>query len=328
MSVVEDVLPSRFSISGMDARRKITLLVTILFFAILIFATVTTTGFYSVQNFKAIITAAAIVGIIAVGMTYIVISGNLFSLSVGITAAVSASTFIWALRFGLVGAVIIAVVFGAVVIGLQGLLIGFTGANPIIVTIAAGALQEAVAIWITGGVSVYPPENSPSFAFLVSPLFGIPFPVYVFVVAVVLGEVFIKRSRFGRGVYLMGESPRAGRTAGLPITRLTTGAFVVAGVCAAVAGILIGAFNQSGTMTASGTLTIDSISAVLVGGTAVIGGRGSVVRTAIGAIVIATISDLLLLRGYSTPVQLLVLGVIVTVVVILSYLNSERAGRS
>jgi len=328
MSAVNEAVPSRFSISGMSTGQKITVLVTILFLAILIVATVTTTGFYSVQNFKAIINAASLVGIIAVGMTYIVISGNLFSLSVGTTAAVCALTFMWALRFGLVGGIVITIVFGAVVIGLQGLLVGFTGANPIIVTIAAGALQEAVAIWISGGVSVYPPDNGPSFAFLASPLFGIPFPVYVFVVAVILGEIFIKKSRFGRGLYLMGESPRAGRAAGLPITQLTTGAFVVAGVCAAIAGILIGAFNQSGTMTASGTLTVDSISAVLVGGTAVIGGRGSVVRTAIGAIVIASISDLLLLRGYSTPVQLLVLGVIVTVVVILSYLNSERAGRS
>jgi ribose/xylose/arabinose/galactoside ABC-type transport system permease subunit len=103
---------------------------------------------------------------------------------------------------------------------------------------------------------------------------------------------------------------------------------VSAGICTAIAGILLGAFNQSGTLTSTGTLTVDSISAVLVGGTAVIGGRGSVTRTAVGAILVAAIGDMLLLRGYSPPIQLLALGIIVTVVVVLSYLNSGKGSRS
>jgi ribose/xylose/arabinose/galactoside ABC-type transport system permease subunit len=319
---------SMMNFQSTSVAKRITVLVTIVFAVILLFGTLTTDGFYSMENFKAIISSAALVGIIAVGMTYIVISGNLFSLSVGTTAAVSAMTFLWALRFGMVAAILITVAFGAVVIGLQGLLVGSTGANPIIVTIGAGAFLEAMAIWISGGVSVYPPVDGPSYAFLYNPLFGIPFPVYVFIAVVIVGEVVIKRSKFGRGIYLMGESPRAGRTAGLPTIGLTTGAFVAAGICSAIAGILLGAFNQSGTLTSTGTLTVDSIAAVLVGGTAVVGGRGSVTRTAVGAILVAAIGDMLLLRGYSPPIQLLALGIIVTVVVVLSYLNSGKGSRS
>jgi ribose/xylose/arabinose/galactoside ABC-type transport system permease subunit len=319
---------SRIARLSTGGSQRLSLTITIAFIALMLYLTLTTDGFYSVQNLKAIVNAASLVGIIAVGMTYIVISGNLFSLSVGVTAAVCAMTFLWALRFGMVAAIIITIAFGATVVGLQGLLVGYTGANPIIVTIGAGALQEAVATWISGGVSVYPPEGGPDYGFLAGPMLGIPFPVYVFAAVVIIGGVVLKRSLFGRELYLMGESQRAGRAAGLPITRLTTGAFVVTGICTAIAGILIGAFNQSGTLTATGTLTVDSISAVLVGGTAVIGGRGSVWRTAVGALVVAAISDLLLLRGYSTPVQLLVLGMIVTAVVILSYVNSGQGRRA
>ena len=305
---------------------RITLGVTIAAIVVLIIGTLTTDGFYSLANGKAILNAATIVGIIAIGMTYVVISGNLFSLSVGVTAAVCAMTFLWALNYGMVAAIVITQAFGAIVIGLQGLLVGTTGANPIMVTIGAGALQEAVATWVSAGVSVYPPEGA-IYAWLAAPLFGIPFPVYVFIAMTIIGELVLKRSRFGRSLFLMGESPRAGRASGLSIATLTTGAFVVLGLCTAAAGILIGAFNQSGTLTATGTLTVDSISAVLVGGTAVIGGRGSVLRTAIGALVVSAIEDLLLIRGFSTPVQLLVLGLIVSAVVVLSQINSGRSNR-
>ncbi|CAB4877623.1 MAG: hypothetical protein F2793_05210 [Actinobacteria bacterium] len=328
MSAIATMTPKRTARPAVGAPQRLVFGLTVLFVVVLLAATLTTDGFYSVQNIKAIVNAASLVGIIAVGMTYIVISGNLFSLSVGITAAVCAMTFLWALRFGMIAGIIITIAFGATVIGLQGLLVGYTGANPIIVTIGAGALQEAVATWISGGVSVYPPDGGPDYAFLAGPLLGIPFPVYVFAGVVIIGGIVLKRSTFGREIYLMGESPRAGRAAGLPITRLTTGAFVVTGICVAIAGILIGAFNQSGTLTATGTLTVDSISAVLVGGTAVVGGRGSVWRTAVGALIVAAIGDLLLLRGYSTPVQLLVLGLIVTTVVILSYVNSGQGRRA
>lgn len=292
--------------------------------AALLVATLDTEGYYTVANAKAVFNSAAIVGIIAIGATAIVLGGSLFSLSIGTTVAICAMSFLHSLRFGMVPAILLTLLLGAVVVGAQGLLVGRLGANPIIVTIGAGALQEGVVTWISGGVSVYPPADAPDFSFLARPLLGIPFPVYVFVVLALLGEWVLRRSVFGRQLVLMGESPKASRAGALPITRLTTTAFAVAGVTAAVAGILLGAFNQSGTLTTTGTLTYDSIAAVLVGGTAVTGGRGSVLRSAGGALLIAAISDMLLLRGYSTPVQVMTLGLIVACVVLLNHHTTQR----
>jgi ribose/xylose/arabinose/galactoside ABC-type transport system permease subunit len=299
-----------------------------LFLLLLVVASLTTDGFYSVSNAKAVFNSAAIVGIIAVGTTAIVLGGHLFSLSIGTTVAICAMSFLYALRFGLVPAILLTVLLGALIVGAQGLLVGRFGANPIIVTIGAGALQEGAITWISGGVSVYPPADAPDFGFLAKPLLGVPFPVYVFVVLAILGEWVLRRTVFGRQLILMGESPRAARAGALPVTWLTTGAFAAAGVTAAVAGVLLGAFNQSGTLTTTGTLTYDAIAAVLVGGTAVTGGRGSVLRSAVGALLIAAIADLLLLRGYSTPVQVLVLGVIVACVVLMNHFGSTGRNRS
>jgi len=297
--------------------------VLVAFLAVLVVATLTTDGFYSVANAKAVFTSASIVGVLAIGATAIVLGGHLFSLSLGTTVAISAMSFLYALRFGLVPAIVLTLVLGAVVVGVQGFLVGRWGANPIIVTIGAGALQEGAVTWVSGGVSVYPPADGPDFSFLAKPLLGVPFPVYVFLVLAVVGEWLLRRTTFGRQLVLMGESPRAARAGALPITRLTVLAFAAAGVAAGVAGVLLGAFNQSGTLTTTGTLTYDSIAAVLVGGTAVTGGRGSVLRSAVGALLIAAISDMLLLRGYSSPVQVLVLGVIVTCVVVLNHISSN-----
>ncbi|MBO1766750.1 ABC transporter permease [Allobranchiibius sp. GilTou38] len=316
-SVKPALVPSRSTRSFLNPRW---LPIIVLALVLIVFST-QTHGFYSLDNAKVVINSASIVGIIAVGVTAIVLGGRLFSLSVGTTVAICAMFFLYSLRVGMVLAILLTLLLGVVVLALQGWLVGRLRANPIIVTIGAGALQEGVVTWVTGGVSVYPPAHGPSYGFLAAPLFGLPFPVYVFVVVAVLGEIVRRRTVFGRQIMLMGESLPAARASALPITRLTTMAFAAAGLTAAVAGVLLGAFNQSGTLTTTGTLTYDSIAAVLVGGTAVTGGTGSVLRSAVGALVIAAIEDMLLLRGYSSPVALLVLGVIVACVVVVNHLT-------
>jgi len=117
------------------------------------------------------------------------------------------------------------------------------------------------------------------------------------------------------------------RAAGLPVALLTTAAFAVAGFCVAVTGVLVAGFAQNVNLQVAGTYTFDAIAAILVGGSAVTGGWGSVGRTVIGALIIATVTDMLLLVGASTGMQILVKGLIVTMVVVLLHL-SRRERRS
>ncbi len=115
--------------------------------AVTIYGAFTTTGFLTVSNGKAILTAASFVGIIAVGLTVIILSGNLFSLALGQTAAISAMVFLYSLRFGLAAAIILTLLLGLAIGSVQGFAVGAWGANPIIITIGAAGLMEGMAVW-------------------------------------------------------------------------------------------------------------------------------------------------------------------------------------
>jgi ribose/xylose/arabinose/galactoside ABC-type transport system permease subunit len=128
-------------------------------------------------------------------------------------------------------------------------------------------------------------------------------------------------------MYLIGENRAAARAAGLPVGRVTVIAWTGFGACIALTGVFLASFNTSATVTLGGTLTLDAIAAVLVGGTAITGGRGSALRTLAGAVLISVISDVLLLRGFSTGVQILVKGILVLAVVVTVHVRTTRSRR-
>lgn len=292
---------------------------------VIVVGAVTTDGFLSADNLKAILTASAFVGIIAVGATVIMLGGSLFSLSLGTTTAVTSILFLFALRWGVPVALMLTVLSGAVIFAIQGGIVGSIGANPIIVTIGAGALQEGITTWRQAGNISPPPDVN--IDFLATTVIGLPVSIFVFIAVAVAVDLFMRRTSRGRQIYLLGENRPAARAAGFPVAWLTTAAFTISGICVAIAGILVAGFNQNSNLAVSGTFTFDAIAAILVGGNAVEGGSGSVGRTVLGTLVIAAISDMLLLRGASTGVQVLVKGLIVVVVVVLVHL-ARREGRA
>jgi simple sugar transport system permease protein/ribose transport system permease protein len=311
---------------GSPSRRRLLLLgPAVLFGLLLAVGAITTSGFLTEGNLKSILLSSAFAGIIAVGMTPITIGGNLFSLSLGITAAVCAMAFTQFLRLGFGEAIVLALAIGGAACALQGWLVGALGANPIIVTIAAGLLQAAVATWLSGGTSVLAPSGS-SFHLLTSSPLGFAFPIYAFVVATVVVEIILRRTRFGSELYLVGDSKPAARAAALNVTSITTIAFAISGVCAAAAGVLLASTYNTATLNLQGTYSYDAIAAVLVGGNAVAGGRGSAIQSALGALVIAAVTSIALLRGYSTGVQILIRGVILLGVVVL--VHTATKGRT
>lgn len=285
---------------------------------------ITTTGFLTVANLRAIITASAFVGMIAVGATAIMLGGSLFSLSLGVTTAVTSILFLALLPLGILPAAALTLLIGALIFAAQGSIVGGIGANPIIVTIGAGALQVGITTLSNPG-NISPPPGV-DIDWLAATVAGLPVSVFVFVFVALVADQFMRRTYWGRQIHLMGENRAAARAAGMPVALLTTITFTIAGVCVAIAGILIAGFNQNSNLAVQGTYTFDAIAAILVGGSSVAGGAGSVARTVLGALVIAAITNMLLLMGASTGVQVLVKGLIVVIVVILVHL-SRRGGR-
>lgn len=284
-----------------------------------------TGAFFTWINFRQILTSVAYVGVFSVATTLIMISGNLFSLSLGVTGAVTATTFLALLDHGIAIAIIGTLALGLGVVAVQGLAVGYLGANPIIVTIAAGGLQQGVFLWATSGATIVPPPGNTSFQWLNSRHIGLPLAVFVLFGVVIVLEAMMRGTRFGKLIFLVGENRRAARAAGLPVALVITGAFAVAGLCIGLVGIELGAFNQSGSLLVESTFTYDGIAAAVVGGSAITGGRGSMLRALAGAIFIATVSDVVLLRGYEEGWQILIKGLIVFVVVVLLRMNRLRS---
>ncbi|MEV2238143.1 ABC transporter permease [Micromonospora sp. NPDC049891] len=286
---------------------------------------VTTDRFLTLDNARAILASAAFVGITAIGATLVMIVGSAVSLAASQTATVVAMVFLATQQLGLLPAVLLALVCGVVLTAAQGAVVGYWDANPIVLTIAAGFAVGAAATWFSGGTPVYPASNA--FAVLNRTLLGLPVSVYALLAVTALAHWLLRRTTAGRQMYLVGENRAAARAAGLPVGRVTVLAWAFFGGCIAVAGIFLASFNTAATVTLGGTLTLDAIAAVLVGGTAIAGGRGSALQTLGGALLISVISDVLLLRGYSTGMQILVKGLLVLAVVIAVHLRTTRGWR-
>ncbi|GEP35138.1 sugar ABC transporter permease [Nocardioides szechwanensis] len=284
-----------------------------------------TPRFFSYDNARAILTSASLVGIAALGLTLMVIVGTSVSLAVSQTASVCAMVFLATQSWGLVGALVAAVAAGAAATAIQGMVVGYGEANPIVLTIAASFALTGIATWATGGLSVAP--SGKDYVHLNATPAGIALSVYVLVGLTVVVELALRHTTWGRTLYLTGENRVAARAAGLPVGRTITLAWLGAGGLIAVAAAFSGAFNTTANVNTGGTLTFDAIAAVLAGGTAITGGSGSAVRTLIGAVLIAAVADILLLRGYSTGVQIAVKGLIVLLVVVVIHLRSREGVR-
>lgn len=282
----------------------------------------TTPGFTTPLSLTSLMTAISFIGCVGVGMTFITLTGNVMSLSLGVTASAAAMVFLSSLAAGVAGAFAAAVLFGVVVSGLQGAVVGYFRANPVLVSIAALALLTGIAELVTGGQRVYP--AAANFVFLKSRIGGVPVETLVFFAAVGIGEVVLSCTRFGRSMRMVGSNLRAAEAAGVRAGAVVTGAYVLAGAFAAVSGILLAARYGSGDMELGAGYDYGAIAAVLVGGTAIQGGEGSVLRTLVGVTVIAAVEVVLLLRGFSEELQYLVTGVIVLGVIMLHTLGTRE----
>ena len=256
-----------------------------------------TPGFFLPANVLSVLTAISFIGCVSVGMSLITISGNLLSFSLGITTAASAMTFVAALNYGgLAFGLFAALSFGAIVTGLQGFAVGFFRSHPIIVSIAALALIAGLADPLTRS-EAFSIEPGAGHALLKSMPFGIPVEFFIFIGVIVVGQTLLTFTAFGRCLYMIGSSFRAAESAGINIWKTITGAYVLAGLFTALAGVMLAAHYDMADMQYGGGYDYEAIAAVLVGGTSIRGGQGSIVRTLGGVVVVAVVQSILLLQG-------------------------------
>lgn len=285
-----------------------------------------TPSFLTVDNIRAILRNAAIVGIVAVGMTPVTLSGNFVSLGITQSAMLAMVSFVAMLGagWGVVPSVIAVIVLLVAVGMLQGAIIA-AGLNPVITTLAAGAIIFGVVSELTHGGIVRAGDNAIDWD--QASVAGIPVEVLIFILFAALVTFVMQRTVTGRETTLIGANRATAEISGISFTRVTTLAFAIFSVSLALAGIINGAAFGQATAVSFPGLTVDVIAAVLVGGTAIQGGRGSPLRSAGGAILIAVISNMMVLNDFSTGGRLAVQGGVVVVIVVLLDLLWRRGTR-
>ncbi|MDL2402513.1 ABC transporter permease [Rhizobium mayense] len=288
---------------------------------LLIGLALSTPGFLSRPSLTALANAMSLVGCVALAMTFVTIGGNIMSFSLGATASVAGIVFMAMLGHGFLAAALAAVLAGTVITALQGSIIGALRANPIIVSLAAYALLIGLTQIIVG-----PKMDAPNldYQFLKGRLGGIPVSFLVFAALTVLAQLIVTFTRFGHELMLVGSNARAAEAAGIHVSRVTVIAYALAGVLSGIGGILIAARFGSADMQTARGFEYTAIAAVLIGGTAIGGGRGSMVQSFLGMAAIVVINALVLLQGFSMEFQRLTVGLAVLAVVILQGLGRRN----
>lgn len=283
---------------------------------LIVWASLAMPGFASSGNLSAIMYSTAAVGIASVGMALITLSGNLFMLSMGATAAVSTILFASFLHLGLVPSVLIVLACGAFLGWVQGAIVGYAKANPIISSIAMASIITGFGSLYSGGLTIVGAGDA-SWLAVGTVAFNIPNQIVLFVLFTILISFVVDRTRFGRELRLTGLNPTAASFAGMRVGRALTIAYVLAAASAAFAGALYASQAAQGNLRLGAGLDFDAIAAVLVGGIAIKGGRGRIVDAAIGAVFLSVISNVLLIAGLPLEIQLIVKGLVVIASVIL-----------
>lgn len=294
---------------------------------VLVVASVTTRGFAETANFRAILINTAITGIAAVGMTAITLTGNLFSLGVGSTVVLSGVVFLAVA--GSTGSVLLALgvtLATSLVLGLVQAVIVGSGLNPVITTLAFGAIIYGCIAVGTGGEVVT--AGSVQITWLATAdVLGLPLPVIVFIALTIVVSLLSDRTVTGRRMRLLGENRAAAMTSGISVMTGTAVAFASMSVGAALAGVLSAAQLRQMQANDLPNLTMDIIAAVLVGGAAINGGEASAVRSALGALLIVILGNVMLLQGLTPGARLFGVGVVVVVLVVLLHVLRKAGAR-
>jgi ribose/xylose/arabinose/galactoside ABC-type transport system permease subunit len=283
-----------------------------------------TPGFLAGPSILSLLTTVSFIGCVAIGMTLITISGNIMSFALGATVGVTAMVFILAANvLGLGLGLLVGLLFGSLLTGLQGLLIGWVRANPIIVSIAALALIYGVTQAFAEKGTVYADAGTIP-ALVKGKIAGVPIEFIIFLLSAAIAQFILSATRFGRNLFMVGSSFHAAEAAGVSIWPTVTGAYLWAGFFTSLAGIMLAIRYDSANMDYGVAYDYDAIAAVLVGGTSIGGGQGSALRTFAGAMVIAAVQVMLLLKGLRQEWQYLAAGLIVLAVIVLQARGSGR----
>lgn len=269
------------------------------------------------DNVFVILQQAAAIGVITVGMTFVIIGGGI-DLSVGAIVALAGvwATTISSQSFGTMGMIFTAVAVGVGVGLINGFLISYGRLVPFIATLAMLVAARGLAAKISNKQTQISNDTGIN-AIATTRWFGIPLLVIILGVVVVLGWILLNRTTFGRRTVAVGGNPEAARLAGINVRWHTVLLYALSGLCCGIGALMLTSQATSAQAAMANLYELDAIAAAIIGGTLLSGGRGTIVGALLGVIVFSTITNLFAINNLTTEVQNMVKGGIIVAAVLI-----------
>jgi len=302
-----------------------------IFVAVLIVGSFLSPDFLTTRNIANLFQQASVVGIVAVGMTFVILTSNI-DLSVGSMVALGGmiASLMMAAGWNPIISALVAMAVGSSVGAGIGAICAYAAVPSFIVTLAGLVTVRGVTFLLSDGVPVGGlPAGFGHFGSLSIPLgHGVGFPVLglLFIVICILSSVVLRFTVFGEYVFATGGNAEAARLSGLPVKLMVTGVFAISGFLAASSGVLLAARLRIGQPTAAQGLELDAIAAVVLGGTSLFGGRGGILGTAVAVMLLQVLRNIFNLLGLGSFYQMTVTGLIIIAAVLLNRAIDVRQG--
>lgn len=307
-------------------------LVVALLLLIIVGAVTAPDTFLTVSNTLTVLRQASILGVVSIGMTFVIISGGI-DLSVGsvIGLASVAATLVaiqdLADQLHWVVMVVIALLVGLGAGLINGVIIAYGKVVAFMATlamlVAARGLAEVLAERRTLQVG-----DRDFINFMNLDILGIDMLIWMFAIVAAIGWVVLNRTTFGRRTVAIGGNREAARLAGINVKRHTMWLYAIAGLCAGIAAVMYLGRTTAGTSTHGTLLELDAIAAVVVGGTLLVGGRGTITGTVLGVLIFTTLTNVFVQNNLNSSIQAVVKGIIIVVAVLLQQRFAKPTGRA
>jgi len=304
------------------SREGVLFLITLVMMVVL---SLSSDKFLTVSNILTQVRLMVEIGLIALPMTYIIITGGI-DLSVGSIAGLAAILLGYTWQnwgFPLEGSILFALGVALAAGFMNGLLIVRLNVPPLIMTISTLALYRGLAEGISEARSV---RGYPDWFYVIGQkeTFGIPNQIYLFVVAAILFTVVLSRTTFGRGLYAIGNNETGARFSGIPVNRIKLIIYSVSGLVAGISGVLLVSRVTTTRSDMGNGWELDAIAAVVLGGTSIFGGSGSIIGTLLGIVLIRFLQNGLALSGVTGDATIVVVGTVLVGATLLNTLIQNR----
>lgn len=296
----------------------------IAFILLCVILTILSPTFLTTGNVLNVLRQISINGIIAIGMTFVIITGGI-DLSVGSILALSAVTacsFAHPDTYPLIVPIVVGLGVGFLCGAINGIIISYGKVAPFIVTLGMLTIARGATLVYTGGRPVIKLSNSFN-EIGGGYLAGVPIPIYILLLTILIGVFILRYTRFGRHIYAIGGNEFASRLSGLNIKSVKIGVYSLAGLMAGLSGVVLSSRVMAGSPVVGQGYELDAIAAVVIGGTSLSGGVGSVAGTIIGALIIGVMNNGLDLLNVSSYYQQIVKGIIIIAAVLLDKKSVE-----